>query len=196
MKQIRSTQLTDCSHENVTCVGAINVDYKKIRESNFGPAVNIYAPGWRIYTASWQGDRANIALMTGTSIATSWVTGIMAMYVSWEHLYQSGKDVDTAVKRLYANAQNGKVKWILDGKFTARWPNRLVNSGFRHPKKNPQALYKGAPLAPPFSEEDAGPWQRKEHPSYTDNGIDEDWGRIEWQTKTPVLEFGGNFGTE
>jgi len=115
--------------------------YERAENSNWGPVVDIYAPGQEIWSASHKGDSYMLVKKNGTSFAAPHVAGLMAMFVGWENLHNSSEHVDKAIKRLYDNAQKNLL--TIEGS-----KNLLANSGQNHPEKQKGVPYKGAPDKP------------------------------------------------
>ncbi|KAF2149186.1 alkaline serine protease Alp1 [Myriangium duriaei CBS 260.36] len=67
-------------------VGATNGDRVRLYSSNFGPKVNIFAPGSRICSAWIGGNHRRIRRITGTAEAGAHVAGIVAYLKSFNHL--------------------------------------------------------------------------------------------------------------
>lgn len=65
------------SHGPAITVGAIDIDGQRASFSNFGDCVDVYAPGVGVIS-SWIGGPNMINMLTGTSMATPHVTGIVA----------------------------------------------------------------------------------------------------------------------
>ena len=64
-------------HGPAITVGAIDIDSQRASFSNFGDCVDVYAPGVGVIS-SWIGGPNMINSLTGTSMATPHVTGIVA----------------------------------------------------------------------------------------------------------------------
>ncbi|KAI8639407.1 peptidase S8/S53 domain-containing protein, partial [Parasitella parasitica] len=69
------------SVKNALVVGAIDQDDTIASYSNFGPCVNIYAPGTAI-TSIWHNYKTAVHTLSGTSMAAPHVTGVMAILLS------------------------------------------------------------------------------------------------------------------
>ena len=100
-------------------VGATNQSDQRPSFSNFGPVVDIFAPGVSIRSAYYTSDSAS-ALMTGTSMASPHVAGVAALY-----LQVFGNRTPAQVRdAIVAGATAGIV---ID---PAGSPNRLLNTEF------------------------------------------------------------------
>jgi len=100
-------------------VGATDRTDTRAPFSNTGPAVDVFAPGAGITSASSRGDTAN-AVLSGTSMASPHVAGAAALFLS-THPTASPARVSAAV---VAAAVRGKVRDAGAGS-----PNRLVQVG-------------------------------------------------------------------
>jgi subtilisin family serine protease len=73
-------------YSNVIAVGAINDQNKRVSSSATGPALEIMAPGYNIYSTvpmlsdSFDGIRDGYSYMTGTSMAAPYISGVLALY--------------------------------------------------------------------------------------------------------------------
>lgn len=69
-------------YDEVIGVGAINQEMKRALFSYIGPSLEFTAPGERIYSTyvTKSGSTDGYAYMSGTSMATPYVTGVMALY--------------------------------------------------------------------------------------------------------------------
>lgn len=69
-------------YPTVIAVGAVNANLTKLKESAVGPEVEVVAPGGNVYsTYPTEGNLTNgYATMSGTSMATPHVTGVLALY--------------------------------------------------------------------------------------------------------------------
>ena len=103
-------------------VGGTNMDDSYIAW-NYGPAVDVLAPGANITSAYHLSDQA-VASMSGTSMATPHVTGAAAIYLE-SHPYATPEEVQHAIK---ANASINVVSGVPDGT-----RNLLLNADFNNP---------------------------------------------------------------
>lgn len=92
---------------NAITVGASDINDNLASFSNFGPAVDIIAPGVSIFSAGIANDRAG-AFLDGTSMASPHVAGLAAVVLSEE-----GKAAPAVVKqRVLARGVQNSVKRI------------------------------------------------------------------------------------
>ena len=101
-------------------VGATNRFDTRAEFSNYGPALDLFAPGVSI-TSAWIGDELMIATATGTSMASPHVAGVAALYLQ-THRSASPAEVRSA---LVGNSTVGLV--INPGQES---PNRLVFTNY------------------------------------------------------------------
>lgn len=73
-------QRSPASANGVLTVGATTPEDLRTSQSNFGPCVDLYAPGWGIESATSTSDDA-VQKKTGTSMAVAFVTGAAALYL-------------------------------------------------------------------------------------------------------------------
>ncbi|KAG5724600.1 Subtilisin-like protease 3 [Termitomyces sp. T112] len=66
---------------SVITVGASNLKYRATTRSNYGPRVDIFAPGYQIDTAK-TGSTSGTSLAHGTSMATAHVAGVVVCIIS------------------------------------------------------------------------------------------------------------------
>ncbi|MEW2165957.1 S8 family serine peptidase [Streptomyces sp. NPDC007084] len=100
-------------------VGASDRTDTRAAFSNTGPAVDLFAPGVAITSASYTGDRGKVA-RSGTSMASPHVAGVAALYLSG-HPRAAPEQVAKALVKL---AVPGKLSGVGLGS-----PNRLLNVG-------------------------------------------------------------------
>jgi len=125
----------------VLCVGSVDPGYQRSTFSNYRSAVDIFAPGSKIWGAdsTKKDDPWAMVQMTGTSMAAPHAAGIMAVYIAWE-----GKELrkkhSEVVKRIEAN----KMKDVVDLRGALETTRDLLNSGIQsHPDFKP---YNGIPM--------------------------------------------------
>ncbi|KAL9097897.1 MAG: hypothetical protein Q9165_000223 [Trypethelium subeluteriae] len=126
-----------CNLRETICVAAVDNEYRKANFSNFGPEVEVAAPGERVMCASFQDDMFGSTFHSGTSQAAAYVSGTLAHFISYEKLRSNAALIR---KRMRDNSISG----ILDG-FPRTTPNRLINNGIQKPNKSPIQPYVGAP---------------------------------------------------
>lgn len=100
-------------------VGATDRDDRRAALSNWGPAVDLFAPGERIVSASNASDTAT-RVMSGTSMAAPHAAGAAALYLA-DHPRATPAEVSAA---LIAHAAKGKVRDAGNGS-----PNLLLHIG-------------------------------------------------------------------
>ncbi|KAI8865438.1 proteinase T precursor [Ramicandelaber brevisporus] len=111
------------SAAKVVTVGATDINDKYASFSNYGKCVKLLAPGVNILSAYNRDDRAT-AVMSGTSMATPGVAGVLATFASFEpvHLTQ-----DALFQKIKAKATVGAISGIPDG----ATPNLLAYNGYK-----------------------------------------------------------------
>lgn len=100
-------------------VGASDRNDRRARFSNTGPAVDLFAPGVAITSASYRSDTGHVAY-SGTSMASPHVAGAAALYLSGHPRAAP----ETVAKALVKEAVPGKLSGVGPGS-----PNRLLNVG-------------------------------------------------------------------
>lgn len=98
-------------------VAAVNLTGNHAYFSNFGPCVDIYAPGVNIVSA-WNWTSTATATSTGTSMASPHVAGAAALYLS----ANPSATPTMVANALTSMAASGKV-----GSIPANTPNKLLN---------------------------------------------------------------------
>lgn len=101
-------------------VGATQSNDARASFSNYGSCVDIFAPGVSI-TSAWYSSNTATNTISGTSMATPHVAGVVALYLQ-THPSASPSAVDTALKNL---ATTGKVTSPGSGS-----PNRLLFTNY------------------------------------------------------------------
>ncbi|KAF1988454.1 subtilisin-like protein [Aulographum hederae CBS 113979] len=124
-----------CWSPYVICVGASTIDYEKAKFSNYGEAINIWAPGKDVWSANG-GIDGGWRLMSGTSQASPAVAGVMAIWVSYECIWAWAGLV---YQILYEN----HLENAIDSNY--RGNRSLINTGLNHPKKRWDVPYLNAP---------------------------------------------------
>ncbi|CAE6458821.1 unnamed protein product [Rhizoctonia solani] len=105
--------------QNVTTVGGTTIKDEWYRLSNAGDAVNILGPAVDVVSAGTAANNAR-ATMSGTSMATPHVVGVLAWLIS-----QQG---DSTPEELLAQLQNMAINNVVTG-VPANTVNRLLNNG-------------------------------------------------------------------
>jgi subtilisin family serine protease len=90
------------SAPNAITVGAIDSTDTRAWFSNFGPIVDIFAPGVNIYSA-WAGSDKDYAWLDGTSQATPHVAGLAAYYMIKEKAVGAKAVLDKIVSKSVKN---------------------------------------------------------------------------------------------
>lgn len=120
----KPTEYIPAEVESAITVGAITISDDRANFSNWGEAVDIWAPGHQI-VAGYPNNQ--IGSMSGTSMATPIVAGIVAQLVSKEGKFTSRTQVREIRQQLIENAVDDKVKWI--NKRESISPNHLAYMG-------------------------------------------------------------------
>jgi subtilisin family serine protease len=98
-------QISPASASTALTVGATDNTDHKAPYSNYGACLDVFAPGTSITSAYYTNDTA-IAMMSGTSMATPHVTGVVALYLQ-SHPTASPTEVSDAI---YAFSTKGAVQ--------------------------------------------------------------------------------------
>ncbi|QRV80891.1 subtilisin-like protease 8 [Ceratobasidium sp. AG-Ba] len=104
----------------VVTVGAINAQDRRRFDSNYGPAIKIFAPGEDIISAGINGPTSQ-AIMSGTSFASPHVVGVMAEILSRERRILTPAELFELVKEM---AIQDKIDDVGPGS-----PNLLLHNG-------------------------------------------------------------------
>lgn len=83
------------AYDSVIGVGALGLDGKTWRKSNYGDSVTLYAPGYAAFPVGYKGDPGTYA---GTSISTAFMASLFADYLS-RHPDANGRDVFDVLDR-------------------------------------------------------------------------------------------------
>jgi hypothetical protein len=107
-----ATNFSPARVKNVLTVGATENTNDEIADfSNFGPAVDIFAPGRSIHSAGNKSDTATM-ILSGTSQATPQVAGLAALYFSCNPHLTALQIIDLlkkdATKNILPNADRGE----------------------------------------------------------------------------------------
>ncbi|KAF9769454.1 hypothetical protein IL306_013118 [Fusarium sp. DS 682] len=103
-------------------VGASGIDDHRIHFSNYGPAVDIFAPGLCIASA-WSGSVPMIRYHSGTSMAAPHVAGLAAYFISTENLRGSiavrQRLLDSSLTGVIQDARNSpnRLAYNANGKY-------------------------------------------------------------------------------
>ncbi|KAG5638816.1 hypothetical protein H0H81_009789 [Sphagnurus paluster] len=101
---INANVISPARATGVITVGASTISDARAYISNFGPAVDVFAPGADIISA-WIGSETNTNTMTGTSMATPHVAGIVALLI--------GRDGNTSPSEMLTKVKSLSVKGVL-----------------------------------------------------------------------------------
>ncbi|KAI9481646.1 MAG: serine protease 1 [Benjaminiella poitrasii] len=107
--------------ENAITVGATSIADERAYFSNYGPCVDVFAPGLNILSI-WRGSRYATNTISGTSMASPHVAGLAAYFMGLEEGEVSPKEIKDKILRL-------ATKGILD-KIPDDTPNLLINNDF------------------------------------------------------------------
>lgn len=148
---------------NAITVGATSYDDSRAYYSNYGSCLDIFAPGSYI-TSAWNTSDTATNTISGTSMATPHVSGVVALYLQ-THPSDSVASVVSAIK---SQATTGMVTGAGSGS-----PNRLLYSLVN------REYYNTAILVSPRS------W-------ITDNSPTFKWGRVTYATKYTLQVYKGS----
>lgn len=124
-----------CVYSTVDCVGAVDNNYKKAWFSNYGSAVEYLAPGQDILSCGILNDD-DWRELSGTSMATPYVSGAAAVFTSWLGLASSSV---FATRYVWWNA----LRDITTGWDTTT-NNLFVTTGIHSPAKYPKEPFRWA----------------------------------------------------
>lgn len=120
------------SFDDVYVIGNQGQDGNKYPSSNWGPAIDIWAPGEEVECADQNGKSTR---MTGTSFAAPWVVGMAAVIWSYEsHII--GRDVDAVWERI---TQNAIVNGV--GNVPSGTTGLMFQTGANNPNRRPEHPY-------------------------------------------------------
>lgn len=94
---------------NVITVGSTNDDDDRSYFSNYGPCVDVYAPGSSV-RAAYVGSRTSTAVLSGTSMATPFVAGVALQF-----LQKNDGNRESALADMRANFLHGVVGNLVSG---------------------------------------------------------------------------------
>jgi len=97
---------------NVVCVGATDNADNKSSFSNFGTCVEIHAPGTSI-TSAWIGGANASRTISGTSMASPHVAGVMALYLSEGLAPTASNLANASTKNVINGLPAGTVNYLL-----------------------------------------------------------------------------------
>jgi cerevisin len=112
-------------------VGASTITDERAYFSNFGPCVDVFAPGLNILSV-WRGSRYATNTISGTSMASPHVAGLAAYFLSLEEGEVTPKQIKD---KILAFATEGVLEKIPDDT-----PNLLINNGV-HEKDFKQKIH-------------------------------------------------------
>jgi serine protease len=127
-------------YKQVICVASCDHEYNKGASSNYGPRVNIVAPGVAINSAWFEADN-DYRQVSGTSQATPAVSAALSIFIGYEGIDTLQSDgTNLAYSRLYSNA----IRNVLNT-FSNKSPtvNLIVNTGINNPSKVGTVPYLG-----------------------------------------------------
>jgi oryzin len=114
-----ASNTSPASAANAVTVGALDDDWAEAYYSNYGPVLDIYAPGTDVLS-SWIGSNTATNTISGTSMATPHVTGLVLYLIALEGLSTPA----AVVSRLKELATSGQITSIGSGS-----PNLIVYNG-------------------------------------------------------------------
>ncbi|KAF3296110.1 Basic amino-acid permease [Orbilia oligospora] len=120
MKRVSASLYSPASANTSIAVGAVSRGHVRGSYSNWGPSVNLFAPGTGITSAGIANDTA-VRVLTGTSMASPHVAGLICYLRAAEGL-TNAKDV---VDRMLGLAQQG----VLNETTLNESPNLLASNG-------------------------------------------------------------------
>lgn len=114
-----ASNTSPASAASAITVGALDSDWAQAYYSNYGSVLDIYAPGSDVLSA-WIGSNTATNTISGTSMATPHVTGLVLYLIAYEGLTTA----DDVVARLKELATAGQITDIGTGS-----PNLIVYNG-------------------------------------------------------------------
>ncbi|RYP07183.1 hypothetical protein DL765_009235 [Monosporascus sp. GIB2] len=130
-----------CAYDQVMCVGSSDHLYKRFTQneskgSNYGMAVNVFAPGSSIRAAHFRVPTGSV-MGEGTSYSTAFVAGMMATILSYEG-FESFDYAEGIYERIQANFLNGVLEDIPEGT-----QNAFLTTGINHVNRLETCPYAG-----------------------------------------------------
>jgi oryzin len=114
-----ASSTSPASAANAVTVGALDDTWAQAYYSNYGSVLDIYAPGSDVLSA-WIGSNTATNTISGTSMATPHVTGLVLYLIALEGL-TTPADVVSRIKEL---ATSGEITSLGSGS-----PNLIANNG-------------------------------------------------------------------
>ncbi len=113
LQDLAETFIIPCAmaHHNPVCVGAI--DRSERNACNFGPSVDVWAPGRDVWVTASPGS-SGVQQRSGSSIASPFVAGVVAMAVGAAGRSLSSSEVDAALRATSRASSDPRAPRILD----------------------------------------------------------------------------------
>ncbi|XP_013415302.1 subtilisin-like protease 2 [Lingula anatina] len=106
--------VSPASTPNALTVGAFNYYFEKSSFSNYGPCLDLYAPGESIEAADFSGNN-QYTKMSGTSMAAPFVTGAVA---AWLQVLRDNGTITSPSAQVVNYANEYIIQYALRGKLT------------------------------------------------------------------------------
>ncbi len=129
---IDARRIVPQAFSDVYVIGNQGRDGSKHSSSNWGPAIDIWAPGENVLTTDKDG---NPTYQTGTSFAAPWVAGMAALVWSYES-HVIGRNVDSVWKRITQNPIVNGVSNVPSGTTAL-----MFQTGANNPNRLPEHPY-------------------------------------------------------